>query len=154
SNYRVAEYHNGNVHQIFESRRHQHVTNFGAGPTSYRQQETTTVHWFSVAENSPLVIHDLRSGSQKGGDPMSKPHVTVATHVSPRAKPIIFQSPTPHRPKPMDISPLFKTLVITTPPPTPKIDRLPTPELDDLDGFPFCNCCVDVYHCKYCVSCG
>jgi hypothetical protein len=45
-------------------------------------------------------------------------------------------------------------LFISTPPPTPKFERLPTPDLDDLDERPFCNCCVDTCVVKYCVACG
>lgn len=39
-----------------------------------------------------------------------------------------------------------------TPPPTPRLDRLPSPELPDLDEAPFCECDQGTVLC-YCTSC-
>lgn len=43
---------------------------------------------------------------------------------------------------------------LATPPATPKMERLPTPELEDLDERPFCDCCTGVQVMKYCAACG
>jgi hypothetical protein len=39
-----------------------------------------------------------------------------------------------------------------TPPPTPRLERLPSPELSDLDEAPFCECDETAVK-KYCISC-
>ncbi|CAI6268134.1 unnamed protein product [Periconia digitata] len=43
---------------------------------------------------------------------------------------------------------------LMTPPSTPRLERLPTPDLDDLEQNPFCDCCVGMRTIKYCASCG
>ncbi|KAF2497829.1 hypothetical protein BU16DRAFT_326352 [Lophium mytilinum] len=43
---------------------------------------------------------------------------------------------------------------LPSPPPTPKMGRLPTPDIPDLDEKPFCNCCEESSRFKYCTSCG
>jgi hypothetical protein len=41
-----------------------------------------------------------------------------------------------------------------TPPPTPRLSRLETPELSDLEDTPFCDCGADAYILKRCTCCG
>lgn len=41
-----------------------------------------------------------------------------------------------------------------SPPPTPKIGRLPTPDLEPLDDAPFCDCCAETGIRNFCTNCG
>ncbi|OCK74198.1 hypothetical protein K432DRAFT_311203 [Lepidopterella palustris CBS 459.81] len=43
---------------------------------------------------------------------------------------------------------------IPSPPPTPRFQRLPTPDLPELGQTPFCDCCISAHVVKFCASCG
>ncbi|KAF2792305.1 hypothetical protein K505DRAFT_55462 [Melanomma pulvis-pyrius CBS 109.77] len=164
SKYRVTEYHDGKVLRIHESCRRSHVTSLAhsTSPTL----STSNPHGRPIGAYTSLLPMEMSSSNThstrgtrsghalKDGEPRLTPHVTAAAHVSPRAKAVIFQSPMPIRSSRKDILPLFETSGIPTPPPTPKIERLPTPELEDLDKTLFCDCCVNVRSINYCASCG
>lgn len=41
-----------------------------------------------------------------------------------------------------------------SPPPTPRIGRLPTPDIELLDDTPYCDCCAKGGIRKFCTNCG
>jgi hypothetical protein len=162
SKYRVAEYHDGNVLRIHESRRHSHVTGLANPSTSTGHARSLGVQASPLTTEIPSPSmrspHDtpntpIANGSRNRELRLSK-HVTLIAHPSPRANAIVFQSPIPLRPKIKAYTPLVESSGMPTPPSTPKIGRLATPELEDLDEVPFCDCCVDAHLIKYCASCG
>jgi hypothetical protein len=162
SKYRVAEYHDGNVLRIHESRRHSHVTGLANPSTSTRDAKSLGVQATHLTKETPssstISPHNtpntrISNGSRDRNLRLST-HVTSVGHPSPRANAIVFQSPIPLRPKVRAYSPIFESSGMPTPPSTPKIGRLETPELEDFDQVPFCDCCVDAHLIRYCASCG
>ena len=162
SKYRVVEYHDGNVLRIHESRRHSHVTGLASSSTSTRYARSLGVQASPLTTEIPSSSmrnpHDAPNTriSDRSRDRQLRlsTHVTSIPHPSPRTNAIVFQSPIPLRPKIKACTPLVEFSGVPTPPSTPKIGRLATPELEDLDEVPFCDCCVDVHLIKYCASCG
>jgi len=162
SKYRIAEYHDGNVLRIHESRRHSHVTGLAnpSTPTRHaRSLEVQASHLTTeIPSSSMRSPHDtpntrIANRSRERELRLSK-HMISISHPSPRANAIVFQSPIPLRPKTKAYNPLVESSGMPTPPSTPKIGRLATPELEDLNEVPFCDCCVHAHLIKYCASCG
>lgn len=82
-------------------------------------------------------------------------HVTPILSSKRKAQVVVQQgniSVSFHLRRPVAPRRLDKT--IQTPPPTPELGRLATPELDDLKQRPFCNCCTEKDAIKYCSWCG
>jgi hypothetical protein len=162
SKYRTVEYHDGDVRRIHESRRHLHVTGLANPSISIRHGRSLGVHVGPLRTDISVSNVDKTCNtrstrsvneSQKGELGL-RAHVTSVAHPSPRARAIIFQSPKPLRPKEKTTDPLFESSGLPTPPPTPRIVRLATPELNDVDEVRFCDCCIEAHLVKYCASCG
>jgi hypothetical protein len=85
----------------------------------------------------------------------SKPHVTYAKHSSKiRPKPAIIQRTSEPRRKLSEGEKTgFDFLEEPTPPPTPRLPRLPTPELLDLNEALFCDCGIGGHIVKRCRTC-
>lgn len=80
------------------------------------------------------------------------PHVTFAKH-SHKPKVVVVASPRmSSKQLPGDDS-AFKGWEEPTPPPTPRLGRLPTPDLSDLEDAPFCGCDSKATIVRYCTSC-
>ena len=156
SKYRVAEYYDGQVLRIHESRRRPHVTSLAKSTSSARHERPIGAYasLLPIAEpNSNAKGTDHGDRSNKHGSRMIS-HVTTATHISPKAKPVIIQSPLPLRTLKKGALPVFEDSDIPTPPQTPKMQRLATPEIEEWDDSPFCDCCADMRFIKFCTSCG
>jgi hypothetical protein len=86
----------------------------------------------------------------------SDPHVTSAKRSSRlKPKPMIVQ-----RTAGSNVQPLSDTTKIPyhtsagpTPPPTPRLARLSTPDFSDLDEAPFCDCGIEAHVVKRCKAC-
>ncbi|OAG06941.1 uncharacterized protein CC84DRAFT_631194 [Paraphaeosphaeria sporulosa] len=154
--YRQTDYQNGKAIQVVESRRRAPVTSM-----SMSAQE---VH--ALAPLSPKNQTSSSSRSHKISSQQSQ-HQSTSTpslpnqygHVTPRSSPktkarsqvVIVQGSVSVA---VDFRKRDVAIGLATPPPTPRIARLPTPELEDLDERPLCNCCTGAQIVKYCARCG
>jgi hypothetical protein len=78
-------------------------------------------------------------------------HVTAKSN----AKPVLVQANTTKvRKSKTKAYPVPISSTLPTPPPTPRMGRLETPDLSDLEDTPFCDCCEDLKPVKSCPSCG
>ncbi|ORY11616.1 hypothetical protein BCR34DRAFT_317995 [Clohesyomyces aquaticus] len=165
AHYRQALVLDGKVVRVHEYRRRPHLVSQMGSPSSHRPDQTST----SSNDRMESKSRDVKSrearkspSSRRGGvDPAKHVTMSAPVHVQPN------RSTQPNRPKQRAVilqknkpslvaeSEVIQssTPLVLTPPPTPKIGRLPTPELPDLDERPFCDCCVEAHVAKYCASC-
>jgi hypothetical protein len=152
--YRQTDYYDGKGVQVVESRRRAPVTLsnksakkvHGLGPPSPRKQAPSS----SRSRKDSSQSSQLRSTST-ASQPERISHVTPRSPPKYRGQVVIVQGPLSVA---VDFGKEDVEIDLTTPPPTPKIGRLPTPELDDLDESPFCDCCTGLQVIKYCAACG
>lgn len=157
--YRRTDYRHGNVVRITESRRRSPmVSSYGLDQTIHPLR--------SLSREIPV---DLSSPSLKASSQVLRAHstrssqqhqhqygtLTPKSSSKPKAQAVIVQGPISvsvdfHK---RDAVPRF-SVDICTPPPTPRMSRLATPELDDLEERSFCDCCTGRRTAKYCAGCG
>ncbi|KAF1949196.1 hypothetical protein CC80DRAFT_278443 [Byssothecium circinans] len=157
STYRQVDYYDGKSVRTIECRR---------GPPQQRTVSSDTLTIVSTTPRMRQTNYALTPSTTRSSDvrpdasvrPSPRPvHVTSAYRTRafrPQTKAIIIQTTTPVDPAKASIISKMGSGYVSTPPPTPKIRRLPTPDLDELDERPFCNCCIDAHAVKYCASCG
>ena len=155
--YRQTMYHDGASVCIEESRR--------SGVARKVEPSTETFVDFvlyptSSTESTPRshpheALHNHPAPKRRVAGSNSYPHVTSAKHSSrSRAKPAIVHGA-------LGSSELLgigarsalQSSAGPTPPPTPRLKRLPTPELPGLDEAPFCDCGVGEHIVKRCTVC-
>ncbi|KAF2190736.1 hypothetical protein K469DRAFT_391746 [Zopfia rhizophila CBS 207.26] len=157
SKYRQTTIQDGKVVLVHEHRRRSHVTVLSRLSAPNRQDPSSTMaeDQKSSKDVTPGKVNRSSRPNLKGWDSRHTPHVTQATQPAsrPRPKAVVIHGPTPIKATPKMSSGLFGLSTLPSPPPTPKIERLPTPELPDLDEAPFCDCCIDAHVVKYCASC-
>ena len=155
--YRRMDYRHGNVVRITESRRRSPVVSSPGSnqsiPSLHLMPKETpiTPSYKSLKVSSPLHSHSTRSSQQHRHQGGTKPSKSSSKS---KAQVVIVQGP-------ISVSVDFQkrdavphvSVGIYTPPPTPRISRLATPELDDLEERPFCECCTS-RTAKYCAGCG
>jgi hypothetical protein len=86
----------------------------------------------------------------------SGPHVTSAKRSSRlKPKPMIVQRTAGSNNQPLSDSTKvpYHTSAGPTPPPTPRLARLSTPDFSDLDEAPFCDCGIEAHVVKRCTAC-
>lgn len=155
--YRQTMYHDKAGVQIAESRRRgggarkvesptQTYTDFVLYPTDSIKSSSRSHSYDSSRCSAPKV---------RERESYSIPHVTSAKHSSKvRPKPAIIQRALePRRKLSGEEKRSFYFPEEPTPPPTPRLTRLPTPELPDLKEAPFCDCGVGVHVVKRCRIC-
>jgi hypothetical protein len=159
SRYRTAEYHNardGSIVLIEESRRR--TPRVGVAARSKPDHGTD----FQLFEHTPV---QSKEAGLDGQTPRPRTithnhpsrwiggvHVTPVPGAKPKA--VIIQSRSSATPRGKQKPGFVQYSDVPTPPPTPKFERLPTPEFSDLeDGAPFCGCCQGETSMKYCTSC-
>jgi hypothetical protein len=158
SQYRTAKYHDGQMIRIEESRRCQATVEPVTGNVSVqrtrqlrRQHNSYHLHQSSHSNGDGEKARSTTESSLATAG-----HVTSA-HLPSRkltAKPILIQAQPVKEVQKPKISSSFDAYEILTPPPTPRIGRLATPDLPELEAFPFCHCCEERNIVKYCTSCG
>ncbi|KAF2865321.1 hypothetical protein BDV95DRAFT_256881 [Massariosphaeria phaeospora] len=157
SQYRKVEYHDGMIIRIAESRRRSHVTLSRTLSTSSRRSQytDTSIDYSRSTRSDPTGPYDQSHSSFSTTSPASLSYLTSVPHSSSRrrAKAVIIQASTSEEPKSKEAYPYFDASSMLTPPPTPRIERLSTPELPDLDETLFCDCCAS-HDLKSCASCG
>ncbi|KAF2470564.1 uncharacterized protein BDR25DRAFT_355052 [Lindgomyces ingoldianus] len=151
--YRKAEFVDGKVVRIQEHRRRAEVFDLAGPSTSNRRDQ------FGRALNDRMKSKGFPMEDQNTPGPNLRElnttrHVTGLGHPSKgsKAKAVIFQKTKPAKTTEEQGLKSHEISTLLTPPPTPKIKRLPTPELPDLDGSPFCDCCIEAHVIKYCTS--
>ncbi|KAF2116479.1 hypothetical protein BDV96DRAFT_598386 [Lophiotrema nucula] len=161
AHYRVSQYYDGKAVRVQESRRRPHVIGYPKQSMSKdfllfdtESKENTAIDSKSTNESS----HSRRSPKSTSMQLRTRgeTHVTRVKPCAPRAKAqaVIIHAPSPTRTQKSEALLLIQKTSMPTPPPTPKLGRLSTPELSDLDDAPFCDCCVQEPIVKYCASCG
>ncbi|EUC50455.1 hypothetical protein COCMIDRAFT_81892 [Bipolaris oryzae ATCC 44560] len=155
--YRQTIYHDKAGVQIAESRRR-------AGGACKVESPSQTYTDFvlypmdSINPSSRSRSHDSSRCSApkvRERESYSTSHVTSAKHSSKvRPKPAIIQRALESRRKLSGEEKRgFYFPEESTPPPTPRSNRLPTPELPDLKEAPFCDCGAGGHIVKYCKTC-
>lgn len=154
--YRQTVYHDKAGVRIAECRRR-------AGVTHRVESSTRTYVDFILypADSTQSSSKAHTHGSLRRAVPDMKPgessraHVTHAKHSSrSRPKPTIIQRASePRRILPNGDKMSFSFSGEPTPPPTPRLSRLPTPELPELKEAPFCDCGIKSHMVKRCRTC-
>jgi hypothetical protein len=85
----------------------------------------------------------------------SEPHVTSAKHSSKvKSQPVMVHGPAKSIEALCDNTKAsYQTSAEPTPPPTPRLARLSTPDFSDLDEAPFCDCGIEAHVVKRCTAC-
>lgn len=161
--YRTAEYHDGETIRIQESRRRRRrlsAAERGEPFTASRHCDRTIGYRDDSAARKKDLLEGqstyLRSTVVEKRDMGGSLHVTSSPSRSLKTplQPVIVQITANVEDKKKTDIPRIEPYAMPTPPPTPKIERLSTPELSDLEDSPFCECCASVHVTKYCASCG
>ncbi|KAF2447336.1 hypothetical protein P171DRAFT_430234 [Karstenula rhodostoma CBS 690.94] len=154
SMYRQTDYHDGKGVQIIESRRSTPMTSVtmpapkvhDLAPLSPRKQASSSSRGHKTS-SQPSQLRSTSISSQ----PKQSGHVTPRSSPKSRGQVVIVQGTVSVA---VDFGKRDVAIGLTTPPPTPKIERLATPELEDLEDISFCDCCTGVHFVKYCAACG
>ncbi|KAF2659456.1 hypothetical protein K491DRAFT_196013 [Lophiostoma macrostomum CBS 122681] len=153
--YRIVEYRNGSVVCVQETRRRprHHQAKSDAG------QYSRTHHYelFDMRNNptSSVIVESVHC-SIEAKEKMNLPlyHVT-SLPMRPRAKKPVITQEAADTDDHATIGQPLRFPAMLTPPSTPKIERLPTPELPEVEECAFCDCCEAGPHVvHYCASCG
>lgn len=150
--HRQVDYYDGRNVCIAESRRRQHVTRTGT-PTlspaclvpqaSKDQQAPSRMN----TSSSPASWSNTSSSTKV---PRSEPHVTRKSRRT-KIKTVIVQASVADEKLDRAWARSKNNIDdIMTPPQTPKMGRLPTPDLDDVGGRRFCNCCSEGKVVQFC----
>jgi hypothetical protein len=152
--YRAVKYYDGDIVRILETRRREGVEIAASNPEEHNHPRTSgTRYLLPTVGPAPLNGPGPGSRSRTIREQSTNPkHVTTKLN----AKPVVVHATAPNkiRKSKSTDNPAPKVHELPTPPPTPRMGRLETPELSDLEDNPFCDCCQDVRLVKYCASCG
>ncbi|CAO2651198.1 Nn.00g094950.m01.CDS01 [Neocucurbitaria sp. VM-36] len=156
--YRQTVYHSGAGRHIAEARRR------SRGAHKFEPATTANVDWVLYPTYDPpsslhsrSVVaspHHPSSVTSSGTTSLAK-HVTStkrSSDVKPKATVIVDVRQSIGTVSDT-LKPSFQKSPILTPPPTPRMERLPTPDLSDLDAVPLCDCGVEAHVVKFCTSC-
>lgn len=154
--YRRIDYYDGGNVCVTESRRGTQVASSSSSSStssrrSYSPASDVSQATSSIRSTSPPVSGSRPVSSARA--PRSDDHVIHKLRRS-KVKVAIIQASIQSGCKQREMTSQAQNAELLTPPPTPKIERLPSPELDDLEDRPFCNCCIEAHAVKYCASCG
>ncbi|KAF1966219.1 hypothetical protein BU23DRAFT_574176 [Bimuria novae-zelandiae CBS 107.79] len=157
STYRRMDYHHGDAVRITESRRRSPVISSTKSVQSARTLAPSSMDEQpkSSSRSHGILTQPSRPRSSSTTQQHHDDHVTSRSTLKPKAQVVIVQ-------RSVAVSVDFKkrgtpphfSIDVATPPPTPRMGRLSTPELDDPDERPFCDCCTGIQGPKYCAGCG
>jgi len=158
--YRQTTYHNGRSIQIEESRRRSWaVRKFDSPVQTYADFVLYPVENEHTSQRSRLqqveLPHPAPRGLAAGPGERHVTHVTSAKNVSKgRSKTVVLHGELKsNRELLVESKGALHSSAGPTPPPTPRLGRLPTPDLDELDEAPFCDCGGDSHAVKRCAEC-
>jgi len=155
--YRQLDYFDGKDVCIVESRRRRHVSRAeGSAPSLIHSRDSNEaveprVSMLSGSWNRPSQME--ASSSSEASDPRTSRHVTSRPRGT-KAKTVSIQAPLREDRIGSWVEQQAKVQDVLTPPPTPKISRLPTPELEDVGNVRFCSCCAGEDVVRFCSWCG
>lgn len=160
STYRQMEYHNGNAVRTIESRRPLRISSTESVQVAHNLAAKSREGHVKSPSRSQKTSQLSQAISTSSTQRQLHVHMHQNDHVIPKspkskAQVVILQGS-------VSVSVDFKgrgrtphfNIDLSTPPPTPKLGRLATPELDDVDDRPFCDCCSDRQAMNYCAGCG
>jgi hypothetical protein len=139
--YRKTEFRVGGVVLIEESRRDHRRT--VSSPPRRHELPIMVVSYDNIDDLGHSELHLNVQPVKVKGDP-TEYHVTGLGKPIRRLKqrPVVIHTPVPNRvSSAADLAKDSRKSDNQAPPPTPRIQRLPTPELSDLEESPFCDCC-------------
>ncbi|KAF2432101.1 hypothetical protein EJ08DRAFT_659446 [Tothia fuscella] len=162
SQYRRKVIADGNVVRVFESRRRHCRRRRGNFDTTSR---TDTFRTDSSTSDS-LLLASLKSDQPASKSlavqsPVQDENVQPISLAQPRTqqKPLIYMPPKSFGKATTSSSERIvgnsRREDLLTPPPTPRLRRLPTPDLEPMKAREFCDCCpwqLDAVPCVYCGS--
>jgi len=154
--YRQTEYYDGRDRCIVESRRHSSMAcpTMLACPPKVFEPPPYALRTGAASEQSENLRQLFSPGSSRlSAGSRAMVHVTMKSP-EPYKEAVVLEKGVQKKSKKAQESPIFFESDVTNPPPTPRINRLATPELDELDERPFCACCTRAHMMKYCTSCG
>lgn len=160
--YRRSERVDGNVVRVVEARRQ---------PPKYRtwQCSPSPSVSFSTEYATQYRMDRNRLARPKASETADLREAAKGAHVTPtakrsrrtrahRTKPVIVQNTANSAQQGNSSSNATKEPLEagrpSSPPPTPRFQRLPTPDLPDLLGDAFCDCCLNNKLLRFCASCG
>jgi hypothetical protein len=157
--YRQTVYHDPTIRYVTETRRRSDMIrgfelpegNFG-DLVLYPPMDPTASPPHSRSMGALREYHSAPSSTRS---PNAADHVTDAKHstnVRPKAV-IIMEKPKSSEENRSGLERSILPSRGTKPPPTPRLTRLPSPELSDLDERPFCECGVNAHVIKTCKTC-
>jgi len=153
--YRQTTYRGGAGLQIAESRRHSGVVSkVGSSTQAYADFVLFPTTGISVSHRrlSGEALYQRPAPRKRTADLVPELHVTSAKHLAKaRPKPMIVQQPSKSS---RTLSDRTKTSSGPKHPSTPRLARLSTPELSDLDKALFCDCGVAGHAVKCCIAYG
>jgi hypothetical protein len=159
--YRKVEYRRGDLFCIQETRRRSPAVELAGHLTpSHRHQTFRPQGDFILFGPESEHNHTKVFPSNPGKSSLvldGFEHVTSGSpsaSVSTRAKPVILQTTSSAVPREKLLVKSNTAHSLPTPPPTPKFERLATPEFSDFDDAPFCDCCLKTHIVRCCASCG
>jgi hypothetical protein len=157
NHYRQTVYHDGAGLQIAETRRRSGIVR--SGPT----QAYVDFILYPGDDTPPSPRSRQNEVSQHHPAPRtatakseSGPHVTSAKRSSRlKPKPMIVQrtAGSNNQPRSNSTKVPYHTSAGPTPPPTPRLARLSTPDFSDLDEATFCDCGIEAHVVKRCTAC-
>lgn len=155
--YRQTAYHNGAGFQIEESRRRSGVVRKVESPTrAYVDFVLYPMNDVPLAPQSRTIQGFRRDPAPRSSpaEHSSKSHVTSAKRASRISKPVVIHEVSKSvNAKPDTAKSSYRTSSGPTPPPTPRLARLSTPDFPDLDEAGFCDCGIDAHVVRRCTSC-
>ena len=160
--YRQTTYHNGRSIQIEESRRRSWAVRKVDSPVqTYADFVLYPVENERTSPRSSLqqveLPHPAPRGLAAGPGERHVTHVTSAKHTSKgRSLPVVLHGSAKSSQKlPLESKGDLRSSAGPTPPPTPRLGRLPTPDLDEMDEeAAFCDCGGESHVVKRCAHCG
>lgn len=153
-------YDDGSGRRIIDSRRRSRkLSGTRISAKTARAESNTSTSKVRPCFESPSVPEEQKQPVLRArSDTVQAPHVTFvkqsrSSPSKPKAVIIVDQSTRNlSRTTQVQISP--RSRFEFTPPPSPRLGRLETPELSDLEDTPFCECGADAHIVKRCTRCG
>ena len=159
--YRRTECMNGNVVRVQESRRHAPLSTASGSSSPARRSASSTSIASSIQsrESRRMPSNAVPAPDFKDRPVAAEVHVTrqVGKSRNPRRKPAVIQNFSDTFPKDQSTflsKKFFSQHDLPSPPPTPRFQRLPTPDLPEFEEARFCDCCINSRAVKFCSSCG
>jgi hypothetical protein len=157
--YRQTTYHRGSSVQIAESRRHPWAVRKVEQPvqecSDFVLYPEENDHLYAQSGFEEVSSQSHPALRRRAAQPSSA-HVTSAKQsIKLGPKPVILHTGRKASQElPLETKVVLHNAADPTPPATPRLARLPTPDFDDLDEAPFCDCGVESHVVERCTECG